>query len=169
MGTRDERLTKPTNASSKPTWVERVPQPCNYHNSTSLNDIRTEQNENGSNSHIQFTEHHYHRSHTMMSAMDQDDDEFLYGDHSSTPAQTIPSQTSTPVPGLSIAAPPPAQPEQTATPVPTVQADQDDLEEGEEDEEEEVEVSDDEDVLCCPLFLPMRLTGADMETRISSW
>ena len=77
--------------------------------------------------------------------MDQDDDEFLYGDHS-TPAQTAPSETSTPVPGFST---PQAKPEQIATPASTAQPDQDGLEEGEEDEEEEVEVSDDEDVWRC--------------------
>jgi hypothetical protein len=77
--------------------------------------------------------------------MDQDDDEFLYGDHSTTTQP--PPAISASLPGLSVGAPPPAHQEDTtpAAPAQHPQADPEELEEGEE-EEEEVEVSDDEDV-----------------------
>jgi hypothetical protein len=76
--------------------------------------------------------------------MDQDDDEFLYGDHSTTVQP--PPATAASLPGLSVGAPPPAHQDTAPTaPAQPPQASPEELEEGEE-EEEEVEVSDDEDV-----------------------
>jgi len=76
--------------------------------------------------------------------MDQDDDEFLYGDASSAPPPNVPTAQLPPassvVPGLAAGAPPPKE----TLSAPPVQSETEELEEGEE-EEEEIEVSDDED------------------------
>jgi hypothetical protein len=92
-----------------------------------------------------------------MSAMDQDDDEFLYGNHSSAFLPSITTMVPTPVsssptvPGLSVIAPSPGpasvakQDHSTPAALPT-QLEHEELEEGEEEDQEEVEVSDDEDV-----------------------
>jgi hypothetical protein len=91
-----------------------------------------------------------------MSVMDQDDDEFLYGDASSALPPNVlttqPTPASSMVPGLAAGAPPP----QETLPAPPVQSETEELEEGEE-EEEEIEVSDDEDVLypgCHRIYQP---------------
>jgi hypothetical protein len=92
-----------------------------------------------------------------MSAMDQDDDEFLYGDQSKivTPPSSIPasqpSQAPSALPGLTVpvvTSPPsnqPAQPPPIESDIPPLQLTTQELEEGEEgEEEEEVEVSDED-------------------------
>ncbi|KAF8248738.1 Fip1-domain-containing protein [Wilcoxina mikolae CBS 423.85] len=85
-----------------------------------------------------------------MSAMDQDDDEFLYGDRSSAPhmSATASAPDSSTLPGLSagyLRSPPLRQLEGRILMATPIQSESEELEEGEEEEEEEVEVSDDDD------------------------